>query len=348
MKGLLTKAQYLFAILNLIVISSLFSQKNDTAYLVNGDRITGEVKRFESGVLVLSTEGMSTVNIEYDKLRTLYSAKFYEILTKSGFSYYGSLRNSGMNRYIDIVISNDTVPKAIDEIVEIKPIKHRFWKRFSGSIDAGVSYYKSTRTLQYYLNSITNFRAKKYLLTLDLSMMYSKQKLSDSTYIAVKNDISLEYTHFFQGRWWLGGGLKYQENTELDLDYRLQAGVGAGYDIVHTNPIRFYTMAGLLINREKPTDSVSFSTNLEGLLSLKFTWLQFRHPKINISNTVNAMPSFTVAGRWRFEYDLSAKYEIFTDFFIGLTLYDNYDSKPSGGGPSLNDWSIIFSIGYTF
>ena len=160
-----------------------------------------------------------------------------------------------------------------------------------------------------------------------------------------KNDVGIDFNHFFQGRWWGGVGAKYQKNTELDLDYRIQTGLNAGYDLVHTNPIRFYAMGGLLINREKPTDSITFSTNFEGVMSMKFTWLQYRHPKINISSEFNAYPSFTVSNRWRLEYDLSVKYEIFKDFFIGLTYYDDYDNKPSGGGPALNDWSVIFSIG---
>jgi hypothetical protein len=107
-------------------------------------------------------------------------------------------------------------------------------------------------------------------------------------------------------------------------------------------------MGGLLINREKPTDSISFSTYFEGLLSLKFTWLQYRHPKIDISSNFDAYPSFSVNHRYRFEYNLSVKYDIFKDFFIALTYYDDYDTKPSVGGPALNDWSVIFSIGYSF
>ncbi len=335
-------------ILLFFILGRAYSQKNDTVYLINGDRITGELKKYENGLLVLKTDGISTINIEYDKIRTFYSGKYYEIVKKTGFSYFGSVTQSKSERSINICISNDTVTEPIADIVEITPIKHRFWNKFYGSFDLGLSYYKSTKTLQYYFNGDLNYRARKDLVSFGVSLMFSDQKVADSMIRTRKNDIDLQYSHFFQGRWWGGLGTKYQQNTELDLDYRLQFGIGTGYDIVRTNPVRFYGMGGLLLNRELPTDSVSFSTNFEGLLSMKFTWLQYRHPKINISTNIDFFPSLSVSGRYRFEYNFSAKYEIFRDFYLGLTYYDDFDSKPSGGGPSLNDWSVIFSVGYSF
>jgi hypothetical protein len=326
----------------------LSAQKNDTVYLINGDRITGELKKYENGLLVLKTDGISTINIEYDKIQTFFSGKYFEIVKKTGFSYFGTIRKSKSDRSIDICITNDTVTELITDVVEITQINKRFWKKFNGSVELGLSYYKATNSLQYYFNGDLNYRARKDMVALEIGLLFSEQDISDSLIITKKNDVGLNYSHFFQGRWWGGIGTKWQQNTELDLDYRIQLGLGAGYDIVRTNPVRFYIMGGLLVNREKPTDSVSFSTNFEGLLSLKFTWLQYRHPKIDISTNFDAYPSFTVSHRYRLEYNLSVKYEIFKDFFIGLTYYDDYDTKPSGGGPALNDWSVIFTIGYSF
>ncbi len=337
----------LFIFLTFILNAS--AQKNDTIYLYNGDRITGELKKYENGILVLSTDGMSTLNIEYDKIRTIHSSKYFEIVTTTGFSYFGSILKSATDGNLDIVVTNDTITKAINEIVEIIQIRNRFWKKFYGSIELGLSFYKSTRTLQYYLNTDVNYRARKDLIIFDMSLLFNDQKVNDSTILnTINNDIGLALNHFFQGKWWGGVGVKAQQNTELDLAYRLQLALSGGYDIVHTNPIRFYVMAGALLNREKPTDSIQASTNLEGIVSSKFSWFQYHHPKINITTYINFIPSITVAGRYRLEYNLSGRYELFNDFFISLTFYDNYDSKPSGGESALNDWSVIFSVGYTF
>jgi hypothetical protein len=331
-----------------MISGTIHAQKNDTVYLINGDRITGELKRYENGLLVLKTDGISTINIEYDKIQTIYSGKFFEIVKKTGFSYFGSITKSKSERSIGICLSNDTLSEPIANIVEITRIKNRFWNKFYGAVDLGLSYYKSTNTLQYYFNGDLNYRARKDLVSLGVGLMFSDQTVNDTLLRTKKNDIGLDYSHFFQGRLWGGTGVKLQQNTELKLDYRLQTGLGIGYDFVRTNPVRFYAMGGILVNREQPTDSVSFSTNFEGLLSMKFTWLRFRHPKIDISTNFDFYPSITVKNRYRLEYNLSVKYEIFKDFFVGLTFYDDYDTKPSSGGPALNDWSVLFTIGYTF
>jgi len=42
-----------------------FAQKDDTVRLYNGDRITGEFKRLEYGMLNFKTNDMGTLNIEW-------------------------------------------------------------------------------------------------------------------------------------------------------------------------------------------------------------------------------------------------------------------------------------------
>lgn len=332
----------------LILPHILSAQKNDTVYLKNGDRLTGEIKKYSDGLILLSTEGLGKLNIEYDKICSFHSQKNFEIVKKTGFSYFGSIRKSATSGYIGIVISNDTVIEQINDIVEITQIRNKFWKKFYGTVDLGISYYKSTSTFQYNFSSTLNYRARKDLFSLPLTLFFSMQQTEDTLFITQKNDIALNYNHFFQGRFWGGVGIKYQQNTELELDYRYQIGVVGGYDIVRTNPVRFYVMVGLLANREKPTDSVNYTSNAEGLLAMQVTWLQHHHPKVNIASNINFFPSFTIRGRARLEFNLSVKYEVLRDLFVGVTFYDDYDSKPSGGGPSLNDWSAVFTIGYSF
>jgi len=331
-----------------LVPFSLFAQKNDTVYLVNGDRITGEFKKYDLGILTWKTDAMSTVSVEYDKVNTVFSSKYYEIITRDGFTYYGSFRKSPIPGSVGIAIANDTVIKSIKEIVKVTPIKNIFWKKFSGSADLGLSYYKSSRIFQYNLSTTLNYRSKKNLISFALSSLSSFQEVTDSIDRSVKNDISLGFDRFFSAKWWGGIKGKVQQNTELNLDHRYQIGLGAGYDIVHTNPVRLYALAGILANQEKPYDTTTVSSNLEGLISAKLIWLQYRHPKINVSTGIDFYPSITISNRYRLEYDISAKYEILKDLFLNLTFYDNFDSKPTGSTVALNDYGVIFSVGYSF
>lgn len=338
----------LFILFLIAFILPVSAQKNDTVYLYDGSKLTGEFKKFDLGILSLSTNGMGTLNIEYDKIKTIYSGKYFEITDNTGFSVFGSFEKSSEAGYVDILVANGTVSRSIKELVQIARIKNIFWKKFYGSIDAGASYYKSSDILQYNFSGNVNFRSKRHFVAFDLSSIYSDQRQSDTSLISKKNDISLDFNRLFKGPWLGGFSVKLQQNTELDLQYRIQAGIGAGYDLVYTNPVRLYVTAGVLANQEQSIETQNISSNLEGILALNFLWLVYKHPEINITSGIDFYPSITIAGRYRIEYDLSAKYEIFRDFYFGATFYDSFDSKPTSGGGALNDYGMTLMIGYTF
>ena len=289
---LLIKFSVVLTIL-LLTVSITWAQKNDTIYLLNGDRITGELKKLEYGLVYLKTDAMQTINIEYDRIQTMYSAKFFELRASTGFRYYGSLAKSTVPGAVNILTTNDTILKPIADIVEITSIKKNFFKKMDGSVDAGLSYTKASEVFQYNLATTVTYRTPKYSTEFDLSSILTDQKDD----ITRKNDIALGVTRFLPGKWLAGIQAKGQQNTELDLDKRWQAGLGMGYDLVRTNSNRFYTLAGFFINHEKTIDSAIVTNNLEGLIALQYKWFQYRHPKIDVTSGFNLFPSFTVAGR---------------------------------------------------
>jgi hypothetical protein len=320
------------------------AQKNDTVYLNNGDRITGELKKFENGLLFLKTDAMQTINIEYDRIGTLYSAKHFELRTTSGYRYFGTLLKSTVPGTVNIATTTDTIPKPLWDIVQITSIKNRFLQKIDGSVDLGLNYTKATDVFQYSLMVSLTHRTPNYATRIDLSSILSDQDED----ISRNNDAGLNVTRYLPGKWFARAEARGQENTELDLDYRIQTGLGGGYDVVRSNSQRLYGLAGLLANRERTIDSSLVSTNLELLLAVAYKWFRYRYPKIDITSGFNVFPSLTTGGRIRLEYDLSAKIEILKDVFFSLTLYENFDNNPSSASTSKNDWGIITSLGYTF
>ncbi len=333
----------LFGFLNLFVLS-VNAQKNDTIYLFNGDRITGEMKKFEYGLLFLSTEAMQTVTVEYDRITTVYSSKNFEIRTTSGYRYFGSLLRSTASGTVNIKTTTDTIPKPFWDIVQITSIKNRFFKKIDGSIDLGVNYTKASNVFQYsFMTSVTH-RTENYATRFDLNSILSDQDGD----VSKNNDIGFNVIRYLPGKWFARVETNYQQNTELDLNSRIQAGLGSGYDLVRNNSQRMYGLAGLLANRESTIDSALVSHNLELLFSVQYKWFRYNQPKIDITSGFNLFPSLTTSGRFRFEYDLSAKIEILKDVFFGLTIYENFDNNPASNSESKNDWGIITSLGYSF
>jgi len=320
------------------------AQKNDTIYLFNGDRITGEVKKFENGLLSLKTDAMQTITIEYDRISSIYSAKNFEFRTTSGYRYFGSILKSTSPGTVYLVTQTDTIPKPLWDIVQITTIKNRFFQKIDGSLDLGINYTKASDFFQYSLMASVTHRTANYSTRFDFSSILSDQ----DGVISKNNDIGLNVTRYLPGKWFARAESKYQQNTELDLDSRLQAGLGGGYDLVRSNSQRLYGLAGLLANRESTIDSALVSHNLEALFTVQYRWFKYNQPKIDISSGFNLFPSLTTSGRVRFEYDLTAKIEILKDVFFSLTVYENFDNNPSATVGSKNDWGVIASLGYTF
>lgn len=142
--------------------------KNDTIYLRNGDRITGELKKFEYGLLDLSTDAMKTVSIEFDKINTMHSSKFFEIRMKSGEKFFGHLQKSDVLSTVNVITVTDTLPKRLWDIILIVPIKRTFFQKIDGSLDLGLSYTKASDVFQYSLNFNLTHRTNFYSTRFEL------------------------------------------------------------------------------------------------------------------------------------------------------------------------------------
>ena len=326
-------------------IFSVQAQKNDTIYLKNGDRITGELKKFEYGLLTLSTDAMLSVDIEFDKINTIYSTKHFELRTNSGYRYFGHLLKSNKRATLNIVTATDTIVKPLWDIVQITRIKRTFFQKIDGSVDVGLSYTKASDVFQYSINLQATHRTTNYSTRFNLSSILTDN--GDMDNISQNNNIGVRVTKFLPNKWFARASAQGQQNTELDLDLRLQGGLGGGYDFLRTNSVRLYGISGLVLNHERTVNS-SISNNAEALFGAQCKWFQYRHPKIDITGNFECYPSLTISNRIRFEYDIAAKYEIIRDLFFNLQLYGSTDNKPTSGAIAKEDWGIITSIGYTF
>src|SRR5262245_12793538 len=65
--------------------------KTDVVTLVNGDRITAEIKGLDRGKLTVKTDAAGTIGIEWNKVRRVESPASYEVELTSGARLLGTL-----------------------------------------------------------------------------------------------------------------------------------------------------------------------------------------------------------------------------------------------------------------
>ena len=106
----------------------------------NDDYITGEIKRLELGILVFKTDDMETINIKWDKVKSVQTKNIYEIELQDGRVYYGSIWPGGIEDAL--VIKGVTAENRLfmPFIVKITRIKESFWEVLDGYVKLGISF----------------------------------------------------------------------------------------------------------------------------------------------------------------------------------------------------------------
>jgi hypothetical protein len=290
---------------------------------------------------------VGTVDVKYDKISTFYSNKSFDILFKDGRRRFGSFDTSYMAQFVNIVITNDTLLTPFIEIVAITPVDNNFWKRLSGNVDLGFSYTKANELSQLTFSSDVKYTQRQYFIQTKISTLNSIQAGDDSTRVKT-NSISVTDYQRIKKDWFAVGLLSGEQNSQLGLDLRLQGGGGIGNELIHTNRNNLLSSAGIVLNKEWSATKDGSRWNVDGFIALNYRLFKFSDPEIDITSNFITFPSFTVANRWRINYDIKLKLEIISNMYFSVSFTTSYDSRPPSATSANVDYSITTSFGYKF
>ena len=323
-------------------------QKTDVIILKNGDRITGEIKKYERGKLRLSTSGMSTVYIEWPHIASIRSDKLLEVELDTGQRMFGNLHPTEDETKIIVQTQLATAVVGQVEIVEVTPIKDGFWDKIDGSIDFGSTITQANNQVDYNLNATATHRARKNTFTVNVDSFIRTQEEVQNTN---RQDLSFTYRRQLRGRWFGTGLTSFQKNNELDLDFRGTLGGGVGRSLVHTNRVILAVVGGSVYTREKFAGNEDQQNNLEALGHLNVQWFTFGDQETDLDTKLTVLPSLSSWGRVRLELTSTFRREIlFKDLYFAISFFDNYDSDPpqESGQAHKNDFGLTTSLGWKF
>jgi len=331
----------------LILITTSFialAQKTDIITLVNGDKLTGELKELQTGLLELSTDNMGTVYIEWDKIAEIKTDKFFEIEVEDGRIYFGSLQpNDKPGTMIVKGVTLETV-LILKYIIRIKQINESFWDILDGYIQLGVSFNKGSNVaeLNFGADLIYTLKARRFELLLN-----SDISASEGNSTSKSQDASFTYYRYMKKKWFWGTLASINQNTELGLDLRGTLGATIGNDFIQSNKNLLNLAFGLTGSREWYTDETDPENDLAALISNRFKYFIYESPGIFLDSYLNFFPYLTNWGRIRLTYDLALDWEIINNFYWDLSFYLNYDNQPQSENASEVDYSIETGIKYT-
>jgi len=328
--------------------------KTDVVVLINGDAVTGEIKSLDFGALRYSTDSMGTVSIEWEEVVSLHSDQSLQVEVASGTRYFGGLFVIGADGRVGVGRGENIQEIDMSQIVRITPIEtdDKIWQRFEGSVKFGFNSDKASQVTVGNLSANVRYRARTYLLGLDLMSSITDQPGAETTQ---NQSLKLNYQRFRNSRWFTDWFTSVERNDEQGVDRRLSVGGGLGRYLVQSNKNQFSLLVGLVATRTAlatadpepvDTETDTDTTDAEAKFSVKYLHRSLE-PSSDMTFTTDIFPQLQDFSTFRSNSNLTLRREIIDDLFFDLSFYYTYLSKPPEGAEK-DDYGVVTSIGYFF
>jgi hypothetical protein len=331
-------------LIGLVATTARAQGKTDIVTLRNGDRITGEIKRLSRGRLELKTDDVGDIAIEWDKITAVEAMRLFDVFMSDGRRLYGTLGHR-VDRFVQVSGAGTDLSLAMADISGITPIGASFWAKLDGSIEAGFTYTRSSGIAQTTINSNTVYRRPAFVFRLTGSATLTQHAGEDGR--DDREALEFSYVRYKGARWYVSGAARLDSNQSLGLDLRSQVGGAVGLRPVNTNRAQLEFGGGLVVNQERGVDQEPTS-NVEGVLSVRYSYYRYDRPKTMFDLSTQYYPSLSNWGRQRVEMDSAVTRELWKDFIAALNVFDSFDSAPPNPDAAHNDVGVVASIGWSF
>lgn len=339
------KVQSVIIGLALFLYSALVQgQKSDVVLLINGDRITGEIKRLEAGLLEFKTDTMGTVNIEWRFIADIVSDKNHSIETKDGTRILGTLQKPDDGEHVLVETDTGVVDLQPLDIVSVWPVQVEFVDRMELDLSLGLDYSKATDITN--VNTAIDFKLRGDDRFTEANFRSNVTRRKDQE---DQNRYELRGLHEYllsrqRFRNWFGS---IESNDALGVDVRLSVGGAFGKYFIKTNQKWLTASVGLMATTENP-DQESSEANLEATGNIRYRYFRFAEPERSLDTTLSVFPSLTDSGRVRADFRTTFKLEIIKDLFWSMELYGTHDSRPLSIDADETDYGVITGVGWSY
>jgi hypothetical protein len=323
---------------------------SDTIFLINGDRLTGEIEKLEKEKLFLKTAYAGTVGIEWKKIERINSARQFDVEAQSGLRLRGSLAEAPQG--MEVVTDDSRVGISRLNIVGMRPAREGepegFWLGVEGAFDVGFSLARGNTNLnQSTLAMRARYRHDGFQVQTDLASLFSRQ--TDSATLSrhsgsVRVDRYISPQRFLYGI----GGMERDDRRKLNL--RTNVGGGLGWNAVKSAANEVSLLAGLnFVNEVYRLDDPSIlepkASSGEGMLALDLK--NTLSAGMQLVTKVAVQPNLLQAGRYRFSLESGTRMPLIGRYIWTFQIFDRYDSRPPVQALR-NDYGAVSSVGVTF
>jgi len=318
----------------------------DIVTLVNGDRLTGVVRRVADGALTLQSKLAGTVQIPWRNIQSMQTDGNFSVLTDSGHRLDGQLTLEDAR----IVITGQdrdplTVPSGeIARVVrgERQRGARKVLSALEGSGDIGYSVARGNQNqMRSSVGAAVGYTSAQYQFSGRLSSLFAKQ---DDARSQSRHALNARLDRFVNDRSFAYALTGLERNERRLLNLRSRLGGGMGWRVRTSGNTNLSLLGGMAYVHERLREQPNRST-VESFGGMEWSTSLFRVVRLNTQLTIH--PNLLDTSRVRVEYDGTFRVPIAGRFTYSLRLFDRYDTRPAAM-VARNDYGVVTGLGVVF
>jgi len=341
------KTAFLLGAIVLLAAPLAGREHTDVVILKNGDRLTGEIKGLQAGVLKIDLSYVDgTLAVHWLKVASVESTQLFVVHAQDGSIYTGTL-SMAASQADKIQIAGGGTPAAVVEhskIVKMEETSNSFVNGWSGDLSIGMVYSKGNRSTQNTFGSELEYRRARWAMGATYNSSLSANEGADT---ASRYQLDLVGSRQFPWKNYFYGGIgSFLRSSVQGIDLQTTIGGGVGRYFKNTNRARVSVMGGIAwqgTDYEASAYQVESQRTLAGLLATDIRVFVFK--KTNLALRGSLVPSFSDDKRLRFNTNASYYLKLFKNLNWNLSFYGNWDTNPP---PHFSGSDYGYSLGLSW
>ncbi|WP_245632581.1 DUF481 domain-containing protein [Edaphobacter aggregans] len=334
----------------LLLATPLFArEKTDIIVMKNGDRLTGEIKGLNAGVLYMSMEYiLGTSSVQWQKVAHLESNQLFLVKTEDGSVYTGTLNATSTpgGRPMEISVTQTSGREAVidsSQIVEMDMTSAKFFHRFNGYINTGIIYSKGNQSTQYSLGSQVTYPRERWAAAASFNSTLSA---STGAAASTRNQVNFDAYRLLRWNNWFYEGLgTFLQSTEQGIDRQITFGGGVGRYLKNSDLARISVLGGFAGQNTEYQQNINSQKLASGLIAANLQF--FRYNKTNGTLTATLLPALNDPGRVKFNLNTTYYTKLIGNLSWNVSIYGNWDTQPPDGLAG-SDYGSSSGLSWTF
>ena len=328
------QSKHAVSILLLLSCLPLFARENtDVIVMKNGDRITGQIKGLDAGVLYVSLPYIiQTLDVDWSSVAHLESTQLFIVKTAGGSVYRGTISTTETEKEKPVTIEVTEAPgneSTIEQqqVVQIGEASDKFWQRFNGEVNVGTTYTKGNQTVQFTLGGAAEYLRERWSAE---GSWYSSLANSSGVTASTRNEITGTASHLLPWNNYFYAGLSnFLQSSVQGIQLQSTVGAGIGRYFKNSNRATVVVVGGLgwqNVQYNQSTVGAGTQNLATGLIAGEVRL--FRFNKTSLRFTGLLMPILSEPGRVKFTMNSSYDIKITGNLSWNVSFYGNWQNQP--------------------